>query len=105
MQKNHMGGISIAKKIVLYIFLVFTTLGAIPRGTYGATSCVFQVIQKKVTISMKNATLETILAEINRQTGIDYGFQSNGAVDKNRHFTLEVKDVSVDEALKTFSLG
>lgn len=101
MQKNHMGGISIAKKIVLYIFLVFTTLGAIPRDTYGATSCVFQVIQKKVTISMKNATLETILAEINRQTGIDYGFQSNGAVDKNRHFTLEVKDVSVDEALKT----
>ena len=50
-----MGGISIAKKIVLYIFLVFTTLGAIPRDTYGATSCVFQVIQKKVTISMKNA--------------------------------------------------
>ena len=50
---------------------------------------------------MKNATLETILAEINRQTGIDYGFQSNGAVDKNRHFTLEVKDVTVDEALKT----
>ena len=96
-----MGGISIAKKIVLYIFLVFTTLGAIPRDTYGATSCVFQVIQKKVTISMKNATLETILAEINRQTGIDYGFQSNGAVDKNRRFTLEVKDVTVDEALKT----
>ena len=30
-----MGGISIAKKIVLYIFLVFTTLGAIPRDTYG----------------------------------------------------------------------
>ena len=96
-----MGGISIAKKIALCIFLVFTTLGAIPKTTYGATSPVFQVIQKKVTISMKNATLETILAEINRQTGIDYGFQSNGAVDKNRHFTLEVKDVSVDEALKT----
>ena len=95
-----MGGISIAKKIVLYIFLVFTTLGAIPRDTYGATSCVFQVIQKKVTISMKNATLETILVEINRQSGIDYGFQSNGVVDKNRRFTLEVKDVTVDEALK-----
>lgn len=96
-----MGGISIAKKIALCIFLVFTTLGAIPKTTYGTTSPVFQVIQKKVTISMKNATLETILAEINRQTGIDYGFQSNGAVDKNRHFTLEVKDATVDEALKT----
>ena len=95
-----MGGISIAKKIVLYIFLVFTTLGAIPKTTYGTTSPVFQVIQKKVTISMKNATLETILVEINRQSGIDYGFQSNGVVDKNRRFTLEVKDVTVDEALK-----
>ena len=101
MQKNQIGGIYITKKVVLYIFLVFTTLGSIPRDTYGVTFPVFQVIQKKVTISMKNATLETILAEINRQTGIDYGFQSNGAVDKNRHFTLEVKDVSVDEALKT----
>ena len=49
---------------------------------------------------MKNATLETILVEINRQSGIDYGFQSNGVVDKNRRFTLEVKDVTVDEALK-----
>lgn len=101
MQKNQIGGIYITKKVVLYIFLVFTTLGSIPRDTYGVTFPVFQVIQKKVTISMKNATLETILAEINRQTGIDYGFQSNGAVDKNRHFTLEVKDVTVDEALKT----
>ena len=95
-----MGGISIAKKIVLYIFLVFTTLGAIPRDTYGATSCVFQVIQKKVTISMKNATLETILAEINRQTGIDYGFQSNGGGQKPT-LHLGSKDVTVDEALKT----
>ena len=50
---------------------------------------------------MKNATLETILAEINRQTGLDYGFQSNGSVDKNRRFTLEVTDVTVEEALNT----
>ena len=59
-----MGGISIAKKIVLYIFLVFTTLGAIPRDTYGATSCVFQVIQKKVTISMKNARWKPFLPKL-----------------------------------------
>ena len=89
-----MGGISIAKKIVLYIFLVFTTLGAIPRDTYGATSCVFQVIQKKVTISMKNATLETILAEINRQTGIDYVFLgacTTGRIEDFRAFASLVK--------------
>ena len=101
MQKNHIGGIHIAKKVALCIFLVSATLSALPESTFGATSSVFQVISKRVTISMKNATLETILAEMNRQAGLDYGFQSNGAVDKNRHFTLEVKDVSVDEALKT----
>ncbi|WP_368241794.1 TonB-dependent receptor [Butyricimonas virosa] len=101
MQKNHIGGIHIAKKIALCIFLVSATLSAVPKSTFGATSSVFQVIQKKVTISMKNATLETILAEINRQTGLDYGFQSNGSVDKNRRFTLEVTDITVEEALNT----
>ncbi len=101
MQKNHIGGIHIAKKIALCIFLVSATLSAVPKSTFGATSSVFQVIQKKVTISMKNATLETILTEINRQTGLDYGFQSNGSVDKNRRFTLEVTDVTVEEALNT----
>ena len=101
MQTNHIGGIHIAKKIALCIFLVSATLSAVPKSTFGATSSVFQVIQKKVTISMKNATLETILAEINRQTGLDYGFQSNGSVDKNRRFTLEVTDVTVEEALNT----
>ena len=101
MQKNHIGGIHIAKKIALCIFLVSATLSAVPKSTFGATSSVFQVIQKKVTISMKNATLETILAEINRQTGLDYGFQRSGSVDKNRRFTLEVTDITVEEALNT----
>lgn len=101
MQKNYIDGIHIVKKIALCIFLVSATLSAVPKSTFGATSSVFQVIQKKVTISMKNATLETILAEINRQTGLDYGFQSNGSVDKNRRFTLEVTDVTVEEALNT----
>ena len=101
MQKNHIGGIHIAKKIALCIFLESATLSAVPKSTFGATSSVFQVIQKKVTISMKNATLEAILTEINRQTGLDYGFQSNGSVDKNRRFTLEVTDVTVEEALNT----
>ena len=101
MQKNHIGGIHIAKKVALCIFLVSATLSALPESTFGATSSVFQVIQKKVTISMKNATLEAILTEINRQTGLDYGFQSNGSVDKNRRFTLEVTDVTVEEALNT----
>lgn len=100
MQKNLIGGTCITKKVVLCIFLVFTTLCAMPGSTCGATSRVLEDIQKKVTISMKDATLETILVEINRQTGVDYGFQSNGTVDKTRRFSLNVKDVTVENALE-----
>ena len=101
MQKKLQRRLYVAKKIALCIFLVFTAISIIPRSTYGTTSFVLDDIQKKVTISMKNATLESILIEINQQTGIDYGFQSNGAVDKNRKFTLEVRDVTVEKALET----
>ena len=84
---------------MLCILFMFTTLSSIPLSMYGSTTCIFDNIQKKVTITMKNATLEKILAEINRQTGVDYGFQSNDKIDKNRPFSLEVKDVTVEEAL------
>ncbi|WP_255301932.1 TonB-dependent receptor [Butyricimonas sp. Marseille-P3923] len=81
------------------MLLIFTTLSFIPLNMYGTTNFILDDIQKKVTISMKDTTLEKILAEINRQTGVDYGFQSNGKVDKNRKFTIDVKEVSVEEAL------
>ncbi|MFO3727962.1 MULTISPECIES: SusC/RagA family TonB-linked outer membrane protein [Butyricimonas] len=87
------------KKSMLCVLLIFTTLSFIPLNMYGTTNFILDDIQKKVTISMKDATLEKILVEINRQTGVDYGFQSNGKVDKNKKFTIDVKEVSVEEAL------
>ena len=84
---------------MLCVLLIFTTLSFIPLNMYGTTNFILDDIQKKVTISMKDTTLDKILAEINRQTGVDYGFQSNGKVDKNRKFTIDVKEVSVEEAL------
>ena len=84
------------KKSVLCVLLIFTTLSSIPLSMYGAMNSILDDIRKKVTISMKDTTLEKILTEINRQTGVDYGFQS-----KNRSFSLIVKDVSVEEALDT----
>lgn len=84
---------------MLCVLLIFTTLSFIPLNMYGTTNFILDDIQKKVTISMKDATLEKILVEINRQTGVDYGFQSNGKVDKNKKFTIDVKEVSVEEAL------
>ena len=87
------------KKSMLCVLLIFTTLSFIPLNMYGTTNFILDDIQKKVTISMRDATLEKILVEINRQTGVDYGFQSNGKVDKNKKFTIDVKEVSVEEAL------
>lgn len=105
MQKNYVSGTFIAKKIVLCMFLGFAVSVSIPQTAYGTSYCVFEDIQKRVTISMKEATLERILIEINKQTGLDYGFQSNGKIDKNRKFTLQVKDVTVEEALTTLLKG
>ena len=93
------------KKSVLCVLLIFTTLSSIPLSMYGAMNSILDDIRKKVTISMKDTTLEKILTEINRQTGVDYGFQSNDKIDKNRSFSLIVKDVSVEEALDTLLKG
>lgn len=101
MQKNDRMRCAIAKKATLYLCLALTALCIVPISGYGTDYCVFQDVQKRVTVSLTNATLEQILSEINRQTGINYGFQSNGKVDKNRPFTLQVKNVTVEEALRT----
>ena len=99
MQKKSRAVCLSPKKYVLCIFFMLATFSSIPLSMCGATNHIFDNIQKKVTISMKNATLEKIRAEINRQTGIDYGFQSNDKIDKNRPFSLEVKDETVENAL------
>lgn len=99
MEKNDRKRYIIAKKAALCFCLVMTTLCFVPISGYGTGYCVFQDVQKRVTVSLSNATLEQILSEINKQTGVNYGFQSNGQVDKNRRFTLQVKDVTVEKAL------
>ena len=101
MQKNSDGRYSFVKKIALSICFIFAMFALDVQDSYGSGGCVLDDIQKRVSVSMRDATLEEILIEINKQTGIDYGFQSNGKVDKNRKFSLEVKDATVEEALKT----
>ena len=85
------------KKCALCIFLMLASWAVVTQSAYGAK--VLEDIQKRVTLSMDNATLEQVLEEINRQSGINYGFQTNGAIDKNRRFSLEVRNVTVEEAL------
>ena len=59
----------------------------------------------RITLKMTNAPLDNIMKEISRQTGIDYGYQMN-TVDKNRRFTIEVKNQTLKATLdKLFMLS
>ncbi len=58
--------------------------------------------QKKVTLSMESASVETILGEIERQT--DYLFVCE-SIDLSRRMTIELKDKSVEEALSQIFAG
>ena len=104
MQKSFNYVLFVVKKNVSCLLLFFLIWGMIPQNTYGLSTCIFDSIEKKVTISMKDVTLEQILVEIRRQSGVDYGYQTK-KIDKNRKFTLEVKDVTVKEALATLLKG
>lgn len=58
--------------------------------------------QKKVTLSMESASVETILGEIERQT--DYLFVCE-SIDLSRKMTIELKDKSVEDALSQIFAG
>ena len=105
MQKNSDRRYLVVKKFALSICFMIAMFALNVQDSYGSGGCVLDDIQKRVTVSMRDATLEQILIEINKQTGLDYGFQSNGKVDKNRKFSLDVKDATVKDALDTLLKG
>jgi hypothetical protein len=59
--------------------------------------------QEKITLSEKNATLETVLLKIEDQTGYQYVFRAVKA--KDTKVTIEVKDVTLQEALGLCFVG
>ncbi len=58
-----------------------------------------QQSEKKVTLNMAQKPMATILTEIKKQTGMDYGFKSGKRENTNETFTLNVKQASVEAAL------
>lgn len=54
--------------------------------------------QKRVTIKLQDKTLDEILMAINKESNIGYTYQG-GAVDKTKRFSLNVTNVTVEEAL------
>lgn len=61
-----------------------------------------QLMQReKVTIDMKNTSLETILQEIRKQTGLNFMLKSDVNRKALGNLSLKVTNVTVEEALKT----
>ena len=55
---------------------------------------------KKVTLNMQNQPLDDILRAIDKQIGMDYGYQVNSEIDKKRRFSLNVKNCTLELALE-----
>ena len=55
--------------------------------------------EQKVTLSFKDAQVQDVFKEINRQTGLDFVYNLTQLQEINP-VTVQVKDVTVDEALK-----
>lgn len=62
---------------------------------------VWQKQEKKVTLNASDQTLVSILSLIKEQTGLDYGFKDNRNITSNDRYSIRVRNVSVEEALKT----
>ena len=58
----------------------------------------FQHSRKKVSLDFKNERVEKVLASIKSQTGMSLVF-SDQLVDVNRKVTMQLKDVTLKEAL------
>jgi TonB-linked SusC/RagA family outer membrane protein len=76
------------------IFLLASCLTASAAG-YG---------QKKLTIKLKDVSLEQVLDEINRQTGVPY-LGNSKMLDPFQHLNVDIKDLSLDETLQKIMAG
>lgn len=110
MKKNYNLLILHAKKVLpLILFIIFMVSEAHCNTRFSAiltNSYLTQVInEKKVTIKVTNKTLDYILTAINKQTGIDYGFQDTKDMDTERLFSLNVSNINIKDALEKLLAG
>ncbi|MEG0499682.1 MAG: carboxypeptidase-like regulatory domain-containing protein, partial [Rikenellaceae bacterium] len=84
--------------LLRYFFLIMIILSHSVANA--GTGNLAQIIkEKRVTINAVNQKLDKILSDINTQSKVEYGYQSNDDINKNQLFSLSVKNVTVEEAL------
>lgn len=82
--------------LLYFVFVIPFTIHATENNLKTITE---QSIQKKITLNIKNKSLDYILTAIKKQANIDFGYQSGNGVNKNELFTIEVKNIPVEQAL------
>lgn len=85
--------------IILLVLLLINVPTTFVRANDLSNAPIVQVLKdKKVTVNMKNASLDAILTEITKQTRVGYGYQG-GVIDSNSKYSLNVSGMSAEEAL------
>ena len=88
------GGMSYRHVSKILLIMRFTTLILIATIMQVSASSFGQ----KITLNAKNASLNTIIQEINKQSGYDF-FYSRDLIKKAKPITINIKDVNIEEAL------
>lgn len=97
------------KILLLFSLLLLTTSNVAAESSnrfdkIGGNNLSFQITQKQVTISMKDASLRAILKEVQKQSGISILYK-DAEIDAIGKKNVTVKNLSVEEALKTILTG
>ncbi len=101
--RNHMhpGMNKIALCTFLLLVMVMTGLKELQASGLPVSSGTQQTNEKRVTLNVQNRTLVSILSEIKNQTGLVYGFRDNRDATSNERYSINVTNVTVEEALTT----
>ena len=109
MKKKEIINRSGKNKWVVGLFLFFFPFLCYPNLSSASpeeeADAVWQNTDKKVTLKMTGKTLAHILSGIKAQTGLSYGFRDTPDTAQHCLYSIEVKNVSVEEALNTLLKG
>ena len=109
MKKKEIINRSGKNKWVVGLFLFFFPFLCYPNLSSASpeeeADAVWQNTDKKVTLKMTGKTLAHILSGIKAQTGLSYGFRDTPDTAQHGLYSIDVKNVSVEEALNTLLKG
>lgn len=89
---------------IIFLFLFLINEYTLCTKVYADAKMAYSYEDKRVTINMENQTLDAILIEIKKQTGLGFGYQSKD-IDRNKKFSLHIDNKGIRETLETLFQG